>query len=327
MEKKTWEIKIPLITNPLILLDSLKVFGIAFLIIGLLFLVIFGAQGEVETLWPLLGMFAIIFAGLTILSFLIMVVVFGNKFHCRFTLTPDGVIFENVDKRSKFMNRAAVGVGFVGGSPGTMGAGLINQSLEQMSVLWKNVARADFNPKRKTISLANSWRKVMVIYCMAENWQEMSEEVKGFLDATARPEVQATKKKSPVLKVVLLTVAAIIAVLPLFGMPYPFEIDIFAPILILCFAAASLWLSRYLSVVTILGCGYLIYQIISIGLTRHEWIISSGLTNTQFEMLDSGEWIGILITFAGLAFLIVLSILQLIGKTSSVLEGDFAGEN
>ncbi len=326
-KKTTWEVKIPLITNPVIMLDTVKVFGIAFLIIALLFFIIFGAQGEMETLLPLLGMFGIIFGGLIILSLLIMVIIFGNKFHCRFSISPEGILFENVDKRSRFLNRAAVGTGFLAGSPGTMGAGLTAQATEVIGIEWQNIARADFNPKRKTISIANTWRKVMVVYCSNDNWDEVSATVKEYLENTRRPEAQTTKRKSPLPRLIILTLAAIIAILPLFGMPYPFEIDLFVPIFLLCFAAASIWLIRYLAVATLLGCGYAVYHIFSVGLTRHEWIISSGLTNTQFEMLDQGEWIGIIITLVCIAFLVTLSILQLTGKVRPALEGDWAGEN
>lgn len=326
-KKMTWDVKIPLITNPMIMLDTVKVFGIAFLIIALLFFIIFGMQGEMETLLPMLGMFAIIFGGLMILSMLIMVIVFGNKFHCRFTISPEGILFENVDKRSKFLNRAAIGTGFLAGSASTMGAGLTAQASEAIGIEWQNIARADFNPKRRTISIANTWRKVMIVYCSSDNWQEVSSTVKEYLENTRRPEAQSAKRRSPLPKLFLLTIAVIIATLPLFGMPYPFEIDLFVPIFLLCFAAASIWLIRFLSVATLLGCGYVIYHIFSIGLTRHEWVISSGLTNTQFEMLDQGEWIGIIITFICIGFLITLSFLQLLGKVRPALEGDLAGEN
>lgn len=326
-KKMTWDVKIPLITNPMIMLDTVKVFGIAFLIIALLFFIIFGMQGEMETLLPMLGMFGIIFGGLMILSMLIMVIVFGNKFHCRFTISPEGILFENVDKRSKFLNRAAIGTGFLAGSASTMGAGLTAQASEAIGIEWQNIARADFNPKRRTISIANTWRKVMIVYCSNNNWQEVSATVKEYLENTRRPEAQSAKRRSPLPKLFLLTIAVIIATLPLFDMPYPFEIDLFVPIFLLCFAAASIWLIRFLSVATLLGCGYTIYHIISIGLTRHERVISSGLTNTQFEMLDQGEWIGIIITFICIGFLITLSILQLQGKVRPALEGDLAGEN
>lgn len=328
-KKMTWEIKIPLITNPMILLDTVKVFGIAFLIIALLFFIIFGMQGEMETLLPLLGMFGIIFGGLIILSMLVMVIIFGNKFHCRFTISPEGILFENVDKRSKFLNRAAVGTGFLTGSASTMGAGLTAQATEVIGIEWQNIARADFNPRRKAISIANTWRKVMIVYCTQENWQEVSATIKEYLENSKKPDVaiQTAKRRSPLPRLIILTLAAIIAVLPLFGMPYPFEIDLFVPIFLLCFAVASIWLIRFLSVATLLGCGYAIYHIISIGLTRHEWIISSGLTNTQFEMLDQGEWAGIIITFLCIGFLVTLSIVQLLGKIRPALEGDLAGEN
>lgn len=326
-KKTTWEIKIPLITNPLIMLDTVKVFGIAFLIIALLFFIIFGAQGEMETLLPMLGMFGIIFGGLIFLSMLIMVIVFGNKFHCRFTISPEGILFENVDKRSRFLNRAAVGTGFLAGSASTMGAGFTAQASEMIGIEWQNIARADFNPKRKTISIANTWRKVMVVYCNNDNWDEVSATVKEYLESTKRPETQTTKRKSPLPRLIILTLAAIIAVLPLLGMPYPFEIDLFVPIFLLCFAAASIWLIRFLSVATLLGCGYVIYHIFSIGLGNHEWQMFSGQATNEFGMLDGGEWIGIIITFICIGFLVTLSVLQLKGKITPALEGDLAGEN
>lgn len=326
-KKFSWEVKIPLVTNPLIMLDTVKVFGIAFLIIALLFFIIFGMQGQMDTLLPLLGMFGIIFGGLIILSLLIMVLVFGNKFHCRFTISPEGILFENVDKRSKFLNRAAVGTGFLTGSASAMGAGLTAQASEVIGIEWQNIARADFNPKRRTVSIANTWRKVMIVYCNKDNWDEISAIVKERLENTKRPETQSTKRKSPLPRLIILTLAAIIAVLPLLGLPYPFEIDLFVPIFLLCFAAASIWLIRFLSVATLLGCGYAVYHIFSIGLRNHEWQIFSGPATNEFGMLDSGEWVGIIITFVCIGFLVTLSVLQLKGKITPALEGDLAGEN
>lgn len=305
-----WKIRIPLATNPLILLDMVKMFFIVYLIIALLFSIIFLSSGDSETLLPMLGMFGLILLGLMVIFFLVMLIFFGNRFEGEYLLDEKSVTFNTTDKRARIANRVAVGAGLLGGSLATTGAGLTAMSNENQTFEWSWIQGYRINRAMKTVTLRNSWRNVLSIYC-SDNFAQVCDFVKAHVSVTE------TKRKSPVLAMVGWTLLVIVASLLMF-VEYPayYTVDLFAAIFVLLFSVASLWLIPLLSYATFTGVAWIL------GSTLY-W----GIVQNNFQYIRDSEWIPYIILLLGQALLAWIGIRLLQGKIVSMLFGDQTGQN
>jgi len=318
----SWEIKVPLLTNTAILTDMLKGFGLTYIIVVLLMGFIFLLQGETEGFLQIVWMFALIVGGLMVLSALIMLIVFRNSYHIRYTLDSEGATFETLDRRVKMANRVAIGAGFLGGGQAA-GAGLLARSQETIYVPWKNVNQVLYNEKRGRITLRNTWRNVMIIFTGRGSWQEAANAVReNVKEASAK---KPARKGNALVKMLLTTVFVVACVAATFAVP--FETELFVKIFVLCFALATIWLSRLMAYPVLLGLAYMIYEILVQGFEVSTWTLINTYTLTGFGFLSGDEWAALVLGFLGIAGLATYCILSLTGRTSSALEGDEAGEN
>ncbi len=305
-----WKIRIPLGTNPLILLDMVKLFAITYLIVSLLFSIIFISTGDISDLPPMLGMFGLVMLGLAILFLLVMFVFFGNKIEGEYILTDKSVTFNTTDKRARLANRIATGAGLLGGSAATAGAGLTAMSNESKTFEWNWIQ--GFKPSKalRTISLRNSWRNVLVIYC-GDNFGEAVEFVKSRVAVTEK------RQKSPLPAMIGWTVLTLPASVLMF-LEYPgyYSIDLFAAIFVMLFAVASLWLVPLLSYATFAGVA---------------WVLGStfywGFIGGNFQYVHETEWIPYILLLVGQAFIVWIGIRVLQGGIVSMLMGDETGKH
>jgi len=109
--------------------------------------------------------------------------------------------------------------------------------------------------------------------------------------------------------------------IPIFNLPYPFEINLFVPILILFFTLGSIWLTRLLFFVTIGGS---IYTIIFIIVKLFEKTESFIFDKTYFwyELISSEDIFALILLSISLLYFIGFSIYSLKGNFSSMLERD-----
>ena len=121
----TWEVAVPLWSNPLIVGATAKVFLFAAVGVAGMLSLVFLVQGEYDAIGPLWLAFLAVGAGLFVLGLLIMAVVFGNRLHCRFTVDHSGILFETIDRRARISNRLAFWLGLLLRKPQAVGAGLI----------------------------------------------------------------------------------------------------------------------------------------------------------------------------------------------------------
>ncbi len=308
--KMKWTVKMPLATNPVVIIDLLKIFLIVFVVVALLFTIIFATNNEIETLPPMLGMFGLICLGLLVLSWLIMLIVFGNRMEVEYEIDENGAIMRTLDKRAKLANRLAVGAGILGGSAVTTGAGLTAMSNENISIEWSWIQGFSINRITKTIALRNSWRNVMVIYC-SDNFTQVCDFVKSHVIITEK------KRKSP-LWVMLGWTALVILVSLLMFVEYPgyYNVDLFAAIFVLLFSVASLWFIPLLSYATFAGVAWIL------GSTSY-WLFAMG----ESTYIRDSEWIPFILLLLGQSVLVWIGIRLLQGKIVSMLFGDQTGQN
>lgn len=305
-----WSIRMPLATNSIVIADLFKVFAIVFLIISILFSIIFFSNGESETIMPMLGMFGLICLGLLVLSWLIMLVFFGNRMEVEYEIDEKGAIMMTTDKRAKFANRLAVGAGILGGSPVTAGAGLTAMSNENIAVEWSWIQGFSIGKLTKTIALRNSWRNVLVLYC-SENFSQVCEFVKTHVHVSEK------KRKSPLWAMLGWTALTILVSLLMF-VEYPafYNVDLFAAIFVLLFAVASLWFVPLLSYATFAGVAWIL------GSTGY-WLFFMGNSTHVYDT----EWIPYILLLLGQGVLVWIGIRLLQGKIVSMLFGDQTGQN
>ena len=166
----SWDTEFALLTDRFVLYDGVKLWAWTYLLIAALFSTVLLVQGEPELVLPMLRAFAFAAGGLAFLGILVMLVVFRNRFQARVTVSADGVLMESTSRAGKVGNRLAVVLGALGRSPRTAGAGLLGMSQESVGLTWGELRRVKAHDDHYVISLMNSWRVVMRLYCTPENY-------------------------------------------------------------------------------------------------------------------------------------------------------------
>jgi hypothetical protein len=182
-----WEIAFPLLTNRFFLYDMAKLLFWTFLIVNGLMLTIFLIQREFDALLPMVQLSGLIILGFALLAAAITAVIFGNRFPTRFAVRPDGVFYESLSGRASTLNRAAIVAGILAGKPGAAGAGLLAASQETGGIIWHDVRTVHEYPNQCVISLMNSWRVVLRLYCRPEDYPRVIELVHAYAAAGSIP--------------------------------------------------------------------------------------------------------------------------------------------
>ena len=311
MEQKddsiSWEVEIHVATDPYILGDLFKTTGAAFLLLAIMLSVIMLAESR-PRLVDLLNMLELIGATVGVIfciMWIVALVFFGNRYQARFTVNRKGTSYESLEKKAKTANRVAVVLGVFSGKPGVAGAGLLATGQESMQIRWRGVFKAVFNDRRRTIALRNAWRKILVIYCTEENYDRVAGFVKTQMESRKPP-----SGKSPLPVIFLHSILIILACVPLFQLTqWPFELDLFMPILTLSFALATLLFLPLFGIVVIGGL------VVLLGMIFMSRVWKYGIS------LDS-EGISLILAFIGMAYLAWFSLQAMRFKIPSLLMTD-----
>ena len=317
-----WEINIPLLNNKILMRQVFLIFLITYIIISILMSIIFITQGDFKSVQTILFIFLLVCLGLYILTILIMFIVFGNRMNLRFTLNDKGVLYEMIDKRGKKLTNLSIFMGLLSKKPTTTGTGLIAKSMEKVFIDYRNVTKIEPRDNEKVILLKNEWRTLMAIYCNDENYDEVKEYIINRFEEK-RKDLKGVVLKNPLPKYILLSLLTIIMSIPIFLLPYPFEIGSFIPILILFFTLASIWLTRLLFFVTIGGSIYVIIFVIAKLFEKTESIIFDR-TYFWYQLISSEDIFSLILLLISLAYFIGISIYSLKGKLPSMLERDIS---
>lgn len=313
-----WERDVPLLTNPAILRSVLLLWlvtaGVMCALVGGIVAVTDGLKSAV----PIVEMCLTIVGGLALLSFLIMVLLFGNRMRMAFAIDERGVVARVIDRRAKATNRLAFLMGMLAGRPGAAGAGLIAMSDEERSAVWSSIVEARYDSRHLTITLRNGWRPILHLFCSPENFREVADRVARSLASVRRP---ARRVGNPLWRTLGLTLLVVLSVAPLFGMPYPFKPELFSVIFTLCFALATVWLIPLMGWPVLGGVAWIAATIVLQGLEMRTNQFS-GHRYSGFGSLYGAEWIGIAVTCLGLAILAGIAVGALRGRIPSLLMSD-----
>lgn len=316
-EELSWEVDVPLVTNPVVLRQVFIVFLLVPVIsCGVLVLPLW-REGSLDSLPMLLAMMFAVSGGLMIAGLLGSLVLLGNRSRMSFRLTSKGVTAETTDHRVKRIGWITMVLGLLTGKPGAAGAGMLTLSNTRQSASWNAVRKTRFNGRRHMIELSNGWRTIIVLYCTPDNHDAAVSMVRAHV-----PERRKRKHPSPVWAALGWTLAAMIAALPAFAMDYPFEVELLPLMLLLCFAAASIWLIPLLAWVTIACSAFVVSNLVWSGLEVRQSMFPDRPAFRAYESASIDDWLQVTACLAGLAFLVWMSRRLLNGKLQSVLMKD-----
>lgn len=317
----SWEVAVPLWSNPLIVGATAKVFAFAAIGVAGMLSLIFLIQGEYDAIGPLWLAFAAVGAGLFVLGLLIMALVFGNRLHCHFTVDGSGILFETIDRRARASNRLAIGLGLLLRKPQALGAGLIAVAQEVQSLRWRGAFRAEYQPQRRVVILRNRWRPLMLVYATADNYAAVAARIAAEIErhgtATRVP------LRSPLPRYLALSAVVVVACLPLFALVETFEISLMLPLLQFCFGLATVWLIGLFGYVLIAVDALIVAALLLQAFTVQDSFWVRGEQFTQWTLWSGHEWGLLLLAAIGLGALATLGWRAAHGKPPAMLMADF----
>lgn len=317
-----WTVAVPLWTNPLLMGTAAT--AIAWAVVGFagLLSVVFLIQGEAEALGALWILFGAVGFGLFILLTLVMALVLGNRMTYRFTIDAEGIRMAMVDPRAQASNRLAIGLGLLMGRPQAMGAGLIAASQEVQCLRWRGAFRAQCFPHRQVVILRNRWRRLLVVYATAENYDAVSARIAGEIDRHGT--ALRVPTRSPLPRYFLLSASVVLACLPLFALADAFGVSLLLPLLQLCFGFTAIWLiglfGYVLIAVDLLILGSLLLEALS---KRESWL-QRGEHFLAWTVWTDRDWGLVLLAGIGMAVLALLGWRLAHGRPPALLIADLS---
>lgn len=185
----TWRFDIPLLTSRFMLWDFARVILISLAIMYVL-VAFTGWLVDGEFVW-LPPVVLLVGGGVVLGLFFIAALLLGNRSGARFTVSPEGVLYE-AEERERRMNRLVAVAGAVAGSATTAGAGLLASSREELLVPWDEIRRVVTYPRQRVISLRNSWRVVLRLHVPRELYPQVAAAVDQYWRETQPLSVAAT---------------------------------------------------------------------------------------------------------------------------------------
>lgn len=316
----TWDIEIPLVSNRYMLGSMLKVTLGAGMLVGTLVAFLLAVQGA----WKLIPtMVGILFAGgvgFFLLSVLIALVVYGNALRVRFTVSEDGIRHETIDRVAKVANRGTMIVGLITGRPGAIGTGLLSTSNQNQVLNWSGAFVAKPDPTRRSLAMRNSWRTLMTVYCTAENYDAVRNVVTNQM--RLHQTAQRCVGKSVVRSYLLRTVLVISACLPFFLLGDVYGYGLLLPLMLMCFALATVWFVRFLAWVVLCCSTLLVINILTGAAEVRQSIFRPGESYLRYEVLSGDDWALTAWAALGLIYLLWLARETLKARVLPALESD-----
>ncbi len=180
-EYLSWERKIPLITNPFLVLQCIAIpLGIG-IFLGLLFWIFTGAR-DMLLLFGVLGGFL---AFLFLFVMLVLQIVTGGGLLTTFFISSEGVAHKAGGTTSS-LNRAATAGSVLMGSMGGTGAGLLAMSQECNVLEWNDIRYISVYPSVRSLVFRSPLLiGPVVLYCTEENFSRVLTMAKEYAKADA----------------------------------------------------------------------------------------------------------------------------------------------
>jgi len=186
-----WAVEMPLLTSRFFLYDFLKLFVILAIVVCILIPAGFALSGSAKSIVPLLEMFGWISLGIAYMFALIAWIIFRNRYQIGFRIDEGGIAWISLSRTARIANRLALVSGAVGGNLGSAGAGLLAMSAETGRIEWDKIRRVKYYPEEYVLSVMNSWRVVVRLFCTPENYSQVAQLVDSYVGGVAAASRQA----------------------------------------------------------------------------------------------------------------------------------------
>lgn len=316
----TWDVAIPLVTNPRMVRTIAMVSVLSALIPALLLGVVFAAQGEWNQILTLAGIFAAVGVGLFAAFLVIMALVFGNRYEARFTVSARGITQETLDRVGKTGSRLAVILGVLGRSPSTAGAGMLAMTRESESLAWRGAFTMSAHPRSHLLVFGNAWRPLMEVYCTPENYPAVEALARRYMSAHQTAERGAAP--SPLPRYVFRSALVLLAAWPVLAAHEEFDIDILAPMVAVAFMLATVWLVPLFGYVVLACNAWIVLTMLAAAVETYPSFIRPGVTYRAYEVYADADWFLLAAACLGLGYWSWLSIRSVRGRTESMLMAD-----
>lgn len=162
----TWERRIPLITNPYLVLQCIAIpLGIG-LVLGMIFGLITGTMDMLLLFLALGGFMALVFLLVTA----VLHIVTGGGLLTTFFIGPQGVAYQ-AGSTTTSLNRAATAGSVLAGSMGGTGAGILAMAQESNTLDWASIRYISVYPSLRSLVFRTPLLiGPVVLYCTEENY-------------------------------------------------------------------------------------------------------------------------------------------------------------
>ena len=322
----SWEIDIPLVTNLRIIKAVALVAAMSCLIPVLLIGLVLGSQGDMRDIIVVARAFALAGCGIFVTALVVMAVFFGNRTRTRYTVDAHGILQETIDTRSRAASRLAGMAGSLGRNPATIGAGLLAAGRESERLQWEGAFTLDARRSRHLLILRNAWRPLMEVYCTPDNQAEVEALVRAHM--ARHHTCSRVAQRSPLPGYLGHTALILLASFAIFALFGAFGLDVLLPLLMLCFALATLWLVPLFGYVVLLVGALILMVCGGVLLERHDSFLRPGDTYRRYEVLSSADWGHLALGLVALGYLAWFAWRAVRGRLSSLLvpnDGDAGG--
>lgn len=318
-QSQAWEIGVPVLTSRHMLGALAKAFFGGSALVTLLVGLLLGVQGEWRAIPGVALLLFAIGAAMFATGLAVAALLFRNRLQVRCTVDAQGVVVESVDRVGRAVNRASVLAGLVLGSTALTGSGLLATAGERQGLRWSGAFRAVVEPATRSIAFRNGWRTLLRVHCLPENF----EAVVAFVEAQMARHGTSRRAgtRSPLGAYLARTLVVVVASLPFFAVRDLYGFGLLPPLLLLCFAAATVWFVRPMAWV-VLGVLATIATLMVIGgVAPRESSLNRGVHH-RYETISGDGWALTALALAGGAACGWLAVATLRRRISPALDAD-----
>jgi hypothetical protein len=281
---------------------------------------IFAAEGDWEALPMLLVMTGLTAAGLWVFGLIVMAILLRGRVRVRYQIDERGIRMETVDRVIGAANKAAIVVGVLSGKPGLAGAGLIAQSRQTEAVRWRGGFRAVADPEALHITVRNRWRPLMYVQCTPETYAAVEARIAAEMERHGTS--TRVSGRSPLPWYLGQTALVLLACVPILMLVESHDIHLLPPILVMCFALATVWLINLFGWVVLTGLLVITGNLLIELFTPRNSYFRRGETFTYFQTAGWDDLAAFGLAGLGAAWLAWLSIRAIRGRFLSLLIRD-----
>jgi hypothetical protein len=187
-EAYMWEAAIPLMQSGVVMRQVFVVIALSVVLLTAFMLALTALDGDLTgaVLWQIGSVMLLILAGMLLLAWLAMLVIYRNRYEYRFRLDEHG-IEARVAGATRKTNRLVNTLLMLSGRPSAASAGMLAGSRQTQYVRWSGVDDLVPDARRHAIVLRRNKIAVMLVQCHAGNYDAVLRRARAALSQAGRP--------------------------------------------------------------------------------------------------------------------------------------------